>query len=388
MTSELAGDPAAARSPSTPTGRRAGQLDADVVVVGSGAGGGVVAAALARGRPIGRRPRGRAVRRRGHDADATSSTPSTGCTSTTGSLTTWDGAITMLAGAGVGGGTLVNWMTCIERAGRRPRGVGDASTVSRASTAPQPGPRTWRRSRRELGVRRVDRDPAQGRGRSCAARRALGWEAAPTRRNATDCGDCGAARSAAARGTKQSGLRVHLRRAPRPGRPDRRRTRGSRGSLRRGRARRSASRRRSPSRDGRRSPARRLVVRARAGRPRRGRAAHARDPAGVAGSTIPRSGGTCGSIPCPSSPACFDEPVDMWRGTMQARALARVRRGRTAAAGTRYVIESAPGHPGPPRAGPAVGGDRRPRRRDGAASAIVAPLIAVTRDGGEGRVAR
>ena len=31
-----------------------------------------------------------------------------------GLTTTWDGSITMLAGTGVGGGTLINWMTCID----------------------------------------------------------------------------------------------------------------------------------------------------------------------------------------------------------------------------------------------------------------------------------
>ena len=41
-----------------------------------------------------------------------------------GLTTTWDGSVTMLAGTGVGGGTLVNWMTCIEAPERRPRRVG------------------------------------------------------------------------------------------------------------------------------------------------------------------------------------------------------------------------------------------------------------------------
>src|SRR4029078_1622348 len=33
-----------------------------------------------------------------------------------GLLATWDGSLTMLAGSGVGGGTLSNWMTSIEAA--------------------------------------------------------------------------------------------------------------------------------------------------------------------------------------------------------------------------------------------------------------------------------
>jgi choline dehydrogenase-like flavoprotein len=31
-----------------------------------------------------------------------------------GLLSTWDGSITLLSGSGVGGGTLVNWMTCLD----------------------------------------------------------------------------------------------------------------------------------------------------------------------------------------------------------------------------------------------------------------------------------
>ena len=53
----------------TADGRRRSTLEADVVIVGSGAGGGVIAAELDGGRPIGRRRRGRAVPRRGAPAD-------------------------------------------------------------------------------------------------------------------------------------------------------------------------------------------------------------------------------------------------------------------------------------------------------------------------------
>ena len=41
-----------------------------------------------------------------------------------GLLATWDGAVTMLAGTGVGGGTLVNWMTCIAAPDGGPRRLG------------------------------------------------------------------------------------------------------------------------------------------------------------------------------------------------------------------------------------------------------------------------
>jgi choline dehydrogenase-like flavoprotein len=79
--------------------------------------------------------------------------------------------------------------------------------------------------------------------------------------------------------------------------------------------------------------------------------------------------------------ALHDEPVDMWRGTMQAvRSLefARDEPGRR-----RYVIESAPGHLGLlalvlPWEGAAAHAELMARARH------FSPLIAITRDGGEG----
>ena len=82
------------------------------MVVGSGAGGGVIAAELAEaGRSV-------VVLEAGPFVDEprcrpTSSTRSTGSISTTACRTTWDGAVSMLAGPAVGGGTIVNWMTSI-----------------------------------------------------------------------------------------------------------------------------------------------------------------------------------------------------------------------------------------------------------------------------------
>jgi len=82
--------------------------------------------------------------------------------------------------------------------------------------------------------------------------------------------------------------------------------------------------------------------------------------------------------------ACLvDEPVEMWRGTMQA-----IRCGeflRPEAGRALYVIESAPGHPGLlALAVPWEGTDRHAELMD--RSRFIAPLIAVTQDGGDGRV--
>jgi choline dehydrogenase-like flavoprotein len=80
--------------------------------------------------------------------------------------------------------------------------------------------------------------------------------------------------------------------------------------------------------------------------------------------------------------ARMTEPVDMWRGTMQAAASMAF----AAADATRrgFVIESAPGHPGLmalalPWSGAIDHADRMASARH------LAPLIAITRDGGEGR---
>ncbi len=78
----------------------------------------------------------------------------------------------------------------------------------------------------------------------------------------------------------------------------------------------------------------------------------------------------------------FDESIEMWRGTMQgARSLEFV---EPDAGRNGYVIESAPGHPGLmalalPWQGTAAHADLM------ATAARIAPLIAITRDGGEGR---
>ena len=182
----------------TPTGRTRSPLDqgaddeptglgADVVVAGSGAGGGVGGRSC-RGGAVGRRARGRAVRRRGVDAhdelDAYAR-----LYLNHGLLSTWDASVMMLAGSGVGGGTLVNWMTSVEA----PAAVREEWAVDHGIDQLADG-EAWTDDiatlEDELSVTPAPRLPPKDVVIVNGAER-LGWEVGPTRRYATDCHDCG-----------------------------------------------------------------------------------------------------------------------------------------------------------------------------------------------------
>ncbi|HEX5823775.1 MAG TPA: GMC family oxidoreductase N-terminal domain-containing protein [Candidatus Limnocylindrales bacterium] len=349
-------------------GDEAATLDADVVIVGSGAGGGVVAAELTQaGRSV-------VVLEAGPFVDeATLPTDELDAFSRLyldhGLLTTWDGSVTMLAGTAVGGGTVVNWMTSIpapadvraEWAGKHGIDGIDGAEFDADVVAIEV----------ELGVAPATVIPAKDQVilRGAAA---LGWEAAPTRRNATDCGDCGSCPFGCPRGTKQSGIRVHLAAAHAGGARIVERARVTRVLI-------EASRAVGVEAvvDGR--P---ILVRA----PQVVVAAGAlRTPAVLLASGLehPAIGRHLRLHPVPVVAGLFDDPIDMWLGTMQAARSLQFgvgERGRNA-----YAIESAPGHPGLialalPWEGTDAHGDLLRRIRH------VSPLIAVTRDGGEGRV--
>jgi choline dehydrogenase-like flavoprotein len=181
------------------------ELEAEVVVVGSGAGGGVVAARLAEaGRdvlvleaarhvPEPDLPvlEGEAYRRLYLDRGTTATT---------------DLGVTIVAGAAVGGGTVVNWTTCF-----------DPPDWLRAEWAAIglegfDGPETdadLAHLRAELELLSPTVTPPKDQAILDGAR-ALGWEAAPTERNAGPCTACGGCGFGCRAGAKRSGVRAHL----------------------------------------------------------------------------------------------------------------------------------------------------------------------------------
>ena len=356
-------------------------LEADAVVVGSGAGGGVVAAELARaGRSVVVLEAGPFVDERTMPTDELDALGRLYLNH--GLLATWDGAVTMLAGSAVGGGTLVNWMTCLPA----PAWVRDA--WSREHGIEGLTDKRWdddvRAIEGELGVAEATAIPPKDAAILRGAE-ALGWEAAPTRRNASGCGDCGSCPFGCRRGTKRSGIRAHLAQAHAAGARIVPRVRVSRVIVEKGRAvgvegdalwtDRATG---EPATDGR---LRRVVVRA----PVVVLAAGAlRTPAVLQGSGLehPAIGRHLRLHPGPIIAGLYPHPIDMWRGTMQA---ARSLEFAEPSLGNNgYVIESAPGHPGLlalalPWEGADAHADVMLRARR------IGPLVAVTRDGGEGR---
>ncbi|MBI3751511.1 MAG: GMC family oxidoreductase N-terminal domain-containing protein [Chloroflexi bacterium] len=367
------------------------ELDADVVIVGSGAGGGVVAAELARaGRSVvvleagpfvdeSTMPRG--------ELDAYSR-----LYLNHGLLSTWDGAVTFLAGSGVGGGTLVNWMTCIDV----PPDVRAEWGTEHGLDGLAPGEDAeWSADvatvESELGVAPATVVPPKDQLILDGAT-ALGWDGARIRRDAAACGTCGSCPFGCVAGAKQSGIRVHLRQAFEAGARIVDRVRVTRVLVdEHGRATGVEGRLlvTDPAtgmpviRDGDPTAAevRRLIVRA----PQVVLAAGAlRSPAVLQGSGIahPAVGRHLRIHPVSVLAARMREPVEMWRGTMQAARSLQFGQGDGSRRG--YVIESAPGHLGLlalalPWASAADHGAWMATGRH------IAPLIAITRDGGEGR---
>jgi len=367
-------------------------LDADVVVVGSGAGGGVVAAALAAaGRSVVVLEAGPFVDEAAMPRDELDAFSRLYLNH--GLLATWDGAVTLLAGSGVGGGTLVNWMTTIAAPAsvrdewRRDHGLDaldDGSTTTEGWAADVAALEA------ELAVTETvhlpPKDEAILRGAA-----ALGWEAAPIRRNSPGCDDCGSCGFGCPRGAKRSGIRSHLATAFQAGARIVPRVRVTRVLSVAGRAVGVEGLALVPD------PAtgepiadssapggvRTRLLRVQA--PQVVLAAGAlRTPAILQGSDLghPAIGRHLRVHPVSGVLTRMPTPVVLWRGPMQGARSAQFVDGEPGRAG--YVIESAPGHPGlialaAPWEGAAAHGDLMADIRH------VGALLAVTRDGGEGR---
>ena len=365
--------------PTIPVSAKPGEdtvLEADVVVVGSGAGGAVVAHDLAlAGRSVVVLEAGPFVDERSMPRDELAAFERLYLNH--GLVATWDGSATLLAGGAVGGGTLVNWMTSI-----------DSPPDVRADWARDHGLDGWDAPSAEQDVLDLERelsvapaavippkDAAILRGAG-----ALGWDAEPIRRNAAGCGACGSCPFGCRAGTKQSGLRVHLARAYTAGARIVPNAEVERVLVEHRRVQGVEARIVGPDGDATRRG--RLVVRA----PQVVVAGGALRTPGV----LERSGVAHAALgrhlaihPVPVLAARYEQPVDMWRGTMQGARCAEFL--RPADGRSTYIVESAPGHPGLlALAFPWRGTDTHAELLR--AARVWAPVVAVTRDGGSGRV--
>ncbi|MDQ6793848.1 MAG: GMC family oxidoreductase N-terminal domain-containing protein [Chloroflexota bacterium] len=350
------------------------RLEADVVVVGSGAGGGVVAADLAAaGRSVVILDAGPFVDER--TMPATELDGFDHLYLNHGLTTTWDGSVTMLAGTGVGGGTLINWLSClpapeaVRAEWTRDHGIDGLEGAAFATDLAA--------LESELSVTPATTFPPKDR-LILRAAEGLGWRAGPVRRNSPGCSDCGSCGFGCPRGAKQSGIRVHLAAAQRAGARIVADARVDRVVLEGGRV---AGVEATLTRPDGTDPSR-LVVRARqvvvaAGALRTpGIVASAGDP-------HPALGRHLRIHPVPVVAGRFLEPVEMWRRATQAAHMDEFSRSGTGRLG--YVIESAPAHPGLiALAMPWEGTEAHAAIME--QSANLSPLVAVTRDGGEGRV--
>jgi choline dehydrogenase-like flavoprotein len=357
-------DPTVLTVEALPPGGGDVDLEADVVVVGSGAGGGVVARDLAaagagvlvvESGPLVTEPDMPTDELTGYDRLLLQG----------GFAGTWDGSIVLLAGSAVGGGTLVNWSTCLP--------TPDAIRAEWASEHGLDGfdgaafDDDLAALRTDLGLApppwMTPKDDAILRGSS-----ALGIEGSPTVRNAVDCGNCDGCTFGCRRGAKRSTMRVHLAEASRAGArilPD---VAVQRVLIDDGRAAgvegRSAA-------DGRRVRVRaRHVVLA---------AGALRTPTILRQSGVdhPAVGRNLRIHPVSAILARYDADIDAWHGPMQGA--------RSLEFAPEFTIESAPVHPGllasavPWESSPEHAAIMREARH-------VAPLIAITRDADGGRV--
>jgi len=353
--------------------QQAQRIAVDVLVIGSGAGGGSVARDLAQaGKRVmviesGALYDERTFPTRERDAYERLYLDS-------GFTATDDAHIAILAGGTVGGGTTVNWMTSIPVPDR----VRDEWEEQHGVTgiASPRFKKDLNEVLREVGAQpSIDippKDAALIRGAV-----ARGWSGERIQINRAECDDCGTCPFGCKRGSKQSTLRLHLPQAMEAGAhliPDCKAERLiiSNGAVR-GAMTTYGTRSGSPRTLEIIAP--QVVVSGGA----------LRTPLLLrrSGLTHPAIGQNLRLHPVTLAAGIFPEKIEMWRGTMQAAkseefiAPTEDRNG--------YIIESAPGHPGLLALGiPWTGRDEHQRLMKLAPK--IAPFLAIAKDDGGGRI--
>jgi choline dehydrogenase-like flavoprotein len=350
-------------------------LTADAVIVGSGAGGGVVAAELAAaGKDVVVLEKGGYYSESDFTGREAEMMPALYLRQ--GLLATSDLGMSVLAGSCLGGGTLVNWSTSLRtppdvlEEWERAHGIDGATGPEFA--------RSFDVVEARIGVNTADSEPNRNNGALERGCQALGYVTHRIPRNASDCRQrCGACGYGCPYGRKQSTLLTFLQDAHERGTRIVVRCTVERVLIEAGRA--VGVEGWAP--DDATGARRRVVVRARAVVAAAGAV---ESPALLlrSGLTNPNIGRHLRLHPVSSVAGYYAEPIEPWRGSLQTvycDQLARLRGGY----GIRFEV--APAHPGLlALAVPWESGQDHKRMMARAAHA--AAFIALTRDSGEGQV--
>lgn len=353
--------------------QQAQRIAVDVLVIGSGAGGGSVARDLARaGKRVMVIESGALYDERSFPTKERDAYERLYLDS--GFTATDDAHIAILAGGTVGGGTTVNWMTSIPIPDRVRAEWEEQHGVT--GIASPRFKQDLNEVLREVGAQPSEKMPPKD---AALIRGAEGrdWSGEKIQMNRAECGDCGTCPFGCKRGSKQSTLRLHLPQALEAGAhliPD---CKAERLIISNGAVRGAVT-----------------TYGTRAGRPRAleiiapqvvvsGGALRTPLLLRRSGLTHPAIGQNLRLHPVTLAAGIFPEKIEMWRGTMQAAKSEEFIEPMEDRNG--YIIESAPGHPGLLALGiPWTSRDEHQRLMKLAPH--IAPFLAIAKDDGGGRI--